>query len=382
MHRGGPELAGSGMPWPSKAQTLLLRAAIGPAQGVRAAFDAWRAMTDIEAPVDGGTYRLLPLLYARLSALDIDDPLMGRLKGVYRRAWYENNLLFHRVVPAVAALETAGIKTMLLKGTPIALTYHASHATRPMADLDLMVRTDQADAARHLLAKLGWKATTKHPARELPDLHAQDLRNAEGTEIDLHWHCLREAPGDALDAWFWATAKPFTFEGVKTLQPGATQMLVQTVLHGLRSNLEPSIRWVSDAAALMSQTADPIDWSGIVVLARQHRLACRLSMGLGYLVEQFGQSVPGWVIEQLDAAGISFVERVENIVYLGPAQRMYSPYLYPLVDYWRYRRVRGAGRFWREFPEYLSRRWQLRHPLMIPVAAGSVLLRQTRRALR
>jgi hypothetical protein len=379
MHRGGPELVGSGSPWPSEAQRLLLEAAVGPAEGVLGAFNSWRAMTDIEAPVDGGTYRLLPLLYARLSALHIDDPLMGRLKGIYRRAWYQNNLLFHRVVPAVAALELAGIRTMLLKGAPIALTYHASHATRPMADLDLLVKADQADAARMVLAELGWKATTKHPQHELLDIHAQDLRNADGTEIDLHWHCLREVPGETIDDWFWSNAKPFTFEGVKTLQPAATQMLVQTVLHGLRANLEPSIRWVSDAAALIGQSVDPIDWSAIVAVGRKQRLACRLSMGFSYLVEQFAQPVPGWVIEQLDAAGISIIERVENLIYLGPALRMYSPHFFPLVDYWRYRRVLNARRFWREFPSYLARRWQLRHPWMIPVAAGSVLLRQTHR---
>lgn len=380
MHRGGPELVGSGLPWPNEAQTHLLRAAIGPDEGAAAAFEAWRAMTDIEAAVDGGTYRLLPLLYARLSSLGFDDPLMGRLKGVYRRAWYDNNLLFGRVAPAIAALEAAGVETMLLKGLPIAISYHASHATRPMADLDLMVRSDQVEAARRILGQLGWTASTKHPAHESPDLHAQDLHNPQGAELDLHWHCLREAPGEAIDAWFWASARPITFQGVQTRQPAATQLLVQTVLHGLRSNLEPSIRWVSDAAALIGQTEDPIDWADIVEIALKHRLACRLSMGLGYLAREFDQPVPGWVIERLEAAGASLVERVENIVYLGPAQRLYSPYLFPVVDYWRYRRVLAAGRFWGGFPGYLTRRWRLSHPVMIPFAAGSLLLRQARRA--
>ena len=382
MYRGGPELAGAGLPWPGKTQTLLLRAAIGPAEGVRAAFDGWRAMTDIEAPIDGGTYRLLPLLYTRLSAQGIDDQLMGRLKGVYRRTWYDNNRLFHRIAPAIAALEAAGIDTMMTKGLPLALTYHASHATRPMADIDLVVRLGQVEAATRLLGTLGWMPTSKHPAHELPELHAQDLRNNDGAEIDLHWHCLREVPTDVVDAWFWSSANPFTFGGVKTRQVAPTPMLMQVLLHGLRSNLEPPIRWISDAAALLARAGNEIDWPEFVAFASTHQVAHRLSLGLQFLVEEFGQPVPDWVIADLNARGISLVERVENIVYLGPATRMYTPRLFPLVDYWRYRRVRRRGQFWRGLPSYLVRRWKLRHPAMIPVEAALSLLRLTLRACR
>ncbi|MBY0407658.1 MAG: nucleotidyltransferase family protein, partial [Rickettsiales bacterium] len=292
------------------------------------------------------------------------------------RAWYENNLLFHRVMPVVAALEAAGIACMVMKGMPIALCFHASHATRPMADLDLLVRSEQAADARRVLAGLGFAATTKHPAHEQPDLHAQDFRNAEGTEIDLHWYALREVPGSAIEDWFWASALPFTYEGVTCVRPAATPLLAHTLLHGLRSNLEPSIRWVSDAAALMGQQQEPLDWQGLVDFAAKHRLSHRMALGLSYLAEEFQQPVPAWVVPALRKAGVSLAERAENIIYLGPAQRMYSPYLYPLVDYWRYRRVLGMGAFWRGYPAYPTRRWRVRHPVMLPVVAVSTLLRR------
>lgn len=376
MYRGGAELAGDGSPWPGEAQTLLLQAVVGPPDGVRDAFERWKALTDIEAPVDGGTYRLLPLLYTRLTALGFDDPLLGRLKGVYRRGWYANNLLFHRVAPAVAALEAAGIRTMVMKGVPIALGCYASHAARPMADLDVVVRSADMAAAQRILTELGWRAGSTHPEHEAPDQHAQDFHGPEGAEIDLHRHCLREAPSDAVDDWFWSDAQPLTFAGVTSVQPGPTQMLTHTVLHGLRSNLEPPIRWISDAAAILERHGGSIDWDGLVVFARAHHLCHRMALGLRHLVETFGQPVPERVIDQLEAAGVSLIERVENIVYLGPARRMYQPYLFPLVDYWRFRRVRHRGEFWRRLPAYLTRRWRLRHPMMIPVAVVSSLLRR------
>ncbi|MDP3660643.1 hypothetical protein, partial [Phenylobacterium sp.] len=116
MHRGGPELAEGGLPWPKGTQALMVRAAIGPQDEVEQCFRAWRRLVNIDDHMDGGTYRLLPLVYERLRTAGSDDPLMGRLKGVYRRAWVETQSVFHAVAPVVARLEAAGVRTLLLKG--------------------------------------------------------------------------------------------------------------------------------------------------------------------------------------------------------------------------------------------------------------------------
>jgi hypothetical protein len=376
MYRGGPELAGAGLPWPNPAQAALLGAAIGPDARVRESFEAWKAVTNIEAPVDGGTYRLLPLLYSRLVASGVEDPLMGRLKGVYRMSWYKNHELFRRSAPAIAALEAAGIQTMLLKGVPLAMAHYPSHALRPMADLDVVVRSSDAEKARAVLAALEWTSSSKHPQREIPDLHAQDLHHPSGAEIDLHWHCLREASSDAMDDWFWASAKPFVFEQVTTLRPAATQMLLQTILHGVRSNDEPPIRWISDAAAVIGATGEDIDWAELTEVAINYRVAHRLWLGLDYLRTQYDLPVPDGVITRLKAQGISIIERVENIVYLGPSTRLYQPTLYPLVDYWRFKRVQTMLSFIGGFPSYICRRWQLSNPWQIPARAFGALLRR------
>ena len=376
MYRGGPELAGAGLPWPNPAQASLLDAAIGPEAQVRQSFQAWKDVTDIEAPVDGGTYRLLPLLYSRLVASGLDDPMMGRLKGVYRMSWYKNHELFRRSAPAIAALEAAGVQTMLLKGAPLAMAHYPSHALRPMGDLDLVVRSSQAEKARTILAGLGWTTSSKHPQRELPDLHAQDLHHPNGAELDLHWHCLREAPSDAMDDWFWASAKPFVFEQVTTLRPAPTQMLVQIILHGLRSNDEPPIRWITDAAAVIGATGDDIDWAELTKVAIQYRMAYRLALGLDYLRTQYDLPIPESVVARLKAQGLSLIERVENIVYLGPSTRLYQPTLYPRIDYGRFKRVQPMLRFLAGFPNYLCRRWELSSPWRIPARAFGVLLRR------
>jgi hypothetical protein len=153
-------------------------------------------------------------------------------------------------------------------------------------------------------------------------------------------------------------------------------MLLQTVMHGVRSNEEPPIRWIVDAAVLIEAAGDAIDWDELVRFARSQRLCHRLFLGLHYLKTTYGVAVPDPVLAQLKAAGVSLVERIENIVYLGDSQQMYRPRLYPLVDYWRFLRSEKPLAFAKGFLAYLQRRWRLKSPLQVPAEMAAMLLRR------
>ena len=379
MMRGGPELAQGGLPWPTGLQALIVKAAIGPDDQVEAAFRAWRDQIDIDDHVDGGTFRLLPLVYERLRSLDIADPLMGRLKGVYRRAWVETHGLFADVAPTVARLEAAGVNTLLLKGVPLALSYYRSHATRPMFDLDVLVPNSQRDLAIQILGEGGWRQGAMVRVIEVADQHGLDFRNAADRELDLHWHCLREAPSDAADAWFWASTRPLDFSGVATRQLNPTAMLLHIVLHGVRSNVEPPIRWIVDAATVIRSSPGEIDWDALVGFARSQKLCHRLFLGLDYLSREYGVPVPSDALRRLKASGVSLVERLENVIYLGKAETMYRPRLYPLIDYWRHLRNLDLWSFLRGYGPYLGRRWKLHHTFEVPLEALRVLSRHMMR---
>jgi len=82
--------------WPTWQQELLLRAALLQGGGSIEAWERWKPTVDIEH-LDIGLHRLLPQLYLNLHAQGVDDLLMGKFKRIYRRTWYDNQLLFHHV---------------------------------------------------------------------------------------------------------------------------------------------------------------------------------------------------------------------------------------------------------------------------------------------
>ena len=305
-------------PWPTPTQTHLLHAVIDDRALALEGYRSWRRETDLTGTIDYATYRLLPLLQNRLRAFGVSDDFSGRCKGVYRRSWFENNLLFVRVAKVIEQLSVLGIPTMLLKGAPLAMIYYPEPATRPMSDIDLAVRAADADRAMSAVAKMPeWRRRTA----VAPDLERLYKHSAtfvgERMQLDLHWHCLWETRTTAANAWFWDNATPFDFQGVATLRPSATALLFSIVVHGMRCNPASPVRWVADAARILQHDAEPIDWDDLIAFATCQRLTNRLGLGLDYLRRRFGLPIPKAVPGALLGRRQSTIERLESSLYLA-----------------------------------------------------------------
>ena len=355
-----------GTAWPNAEQGRVLQAIFAPPPDALAAFHAWRDNVDLEGDVDGGVFRLLPLLYLRLSAMGVDDPLMRRLKGVYRRAWSDTHALFHATAPALQALHAAGIETLLLKGAPMVLLCYRQHGARPMADLDIAVRQRDLDAALHALAAAGWIPDAPIGEAERRFRHARTFRGPTGQEIDLHWHMLFESGSDAADAPFWANREPLAFQGIPTTALAPSLELVHVLAHGLRPNRESPIRWVADALTLLRAQGATVDWAQVAGVAAQLGLSRRIAVGLRYLRDQHGQDIPEATLRALDDAPFSLAERLELAVVAPRLPRLHVAALDRLAmlvaEFWRIRRADPARPLLGTTRRYIGYRtgWRLR----------------------
>ncbi len=84
----------AGLTWP---QYLLLTASLRENDAALNAWHEWRSIVDLQT-VDRGSTRLLPLLWHNLVAMGVDDPLMPRLRGIYRHTWFSNQARLAKLV--------------------------------------------------------------------------------------------------------------------------------------------------------------------------------------------------------------------------------------------------------------------------------------------
>jgi hypothetical protein len=345
--------------WPSEQQELLLRAALQKGREALDAWKEWRACVDIDDidRLDSGSYRLLPLLYRNLNNQGVQDPLMMRLKGVYRLTWYKNQMLFHTMANLLRSFRDAGIETMALKGAALTLLCYKDYGLRPMNDFDVLIRTEKANAAIRLLEAMGWTATYFVPTEEYITVsYSHGFKNSAGQEFDLHWHLLFQSRGINADDDFWDAAVTTNINdiAVKALSPA--DQLLHVCIHGARWNFIPPFRWVADAMTILNAPQANIDWNRFIIQTEKRRLVLPLLDALNYLKEVFDAPIAPSVFKRLRDMPVPGIERLEYKIAVNPPTQWTAA-----LDLWcQHSRLAGNVGLARRvagFPKFLENIW-------------------------
>ena len=233
--------------WPDRLQELLLRASILKGDAARIAWEEWTADADFE-DLDEGSVRLLPEVYTNLRSFGVDHEYFRRIKGIKRKTWLHNQLLFHQATTAIGILQARGMETMVTKGPALVLRHYRDLGRRPMADFDIVIKKERVEEAIEALHTNGFRL--KDPHQNVGDLsrtHAVSYINETGRQFDLHWQMI---PGCTDGRLFWDDATRLTIRETTTLAPSPTDLLFHVCLHGLRLNRVAPLRWIVDTSVI------------------------------------------------------------------------------------------------------------------------------------
>ncbi len=224
----------------------------------------------------------LPILGKRLSGLGAGalPPASAPLVRLGIVVEFQLLRLQRRLYDTVAALAHAGIEPVLLKGAAVAHTAYPHFALRPMSDIDLLVRPEQAAPSLEVLQNAGWAPSRyAHPAKayeehqHLPPL--DDEGGGTGAGLDLHTDLFgRGHPFrfSALDVH--RCARRLTREGnASLLVPDPVHQLLHACVHFAWANMLTRSGWRTfrDIAAL-ARLPD-VEWGRFIDLAHRSRAA-------------------------------------------------------------------------------------------------------------
>jgi Uncharacterised nucleotidyltransferase len=238
---------------PSAEERLLLLALLGKDARARVAAGDWLDQVDFES-LNEGTRRLLPMLHSRMSRWGIEHSLTGRIRGIYRRAWYVDRVSRHKLASLIDELSQLETPLVLLKGPALGLTVYDNPVHRPFSDVDVMIHPDRYEEVIGRLEAVGF-------AREGGSLHAVQWCRPDSPDVDLH----RSPYHEAVMSWH---VEPLfgRLQTLPGLQPntftlGAEDQLLHTLSHGERPNIVSPIRWVVDAAMVTRAAGASFDWT-------------------------------------------------------------------------------------------------------------------------
>jgi Uncharacterised nucleotidyltransferase len=363
--------------WPNRVQKELLRAGLFENPGAIASWRTAKSMVDLD-DLDDESLRLLPLVYANLRQMGVHDPEMGRLKGMYKKTWFENELAFHRLTEALTSLHASGIPTTLLKGAALVDLYYRDRGSRSMNDIDLLIPIERWPDAVEILVRLDWHS---RPGRfkGVPQFRYEwEFKHRDGYRIDLHGHVIgymltpdRQLAG--VDGWPRLLSRDVA--GVTTHVLDHPDQLIHVCLHGARTWPVGNLVWAADAMKVLERVPN-LDWDRVLRVTVAHRCSRAIGEALSFLSDQLGAPIPGSTIEALRSARVSRREAVGYTLTSGPGRelgfihrvvRAMGHYLrltaaWPIAD-----AVRGL-------PQYLQELQDLDRRSQVPIASLRRLL--------
>lgn len=339
---------------------LLQRAALA---GPEAGLDAWRAWRSHvhSRQLDPASQWWFPLVWWNLKDAPIDDADRGWLRQEYQAAWLRNQHHLAVAAATVDALEREGIETLLLKGAALALTTYERVGLRPFGDVDVLVPTAAADAARGVLHRRGWTPIRHVADSSLALRHSLGYTDGKGVDFDLHWVSLSDCGGDGeSDRGFWQRAAPAQMLGTATRVLSPADQLLHLCVHGTHWTKVPTGHWQADAVTVMRRAGDALSWDTLVAEARDRQVSLQMARAFDALRKDHDAPVPDGALRALRQAPRAWWERAEH------RAKQQEPSTAPLViQAWcaaaRRRSRDGGGRFVDDLRAMTgtTRAWQL-----------------------
>lgn len=317
-----------------REQKLLLRASLLQGKEALDAWHQWSADIDLDT-LDSESYHLLCLLYRNLSLHQVQSELMKRLKSVYRRHWYANNLLLKEAKSIVQSFQSNSIGVLALADIGLISNYYEDLAERPIYALNFLVQPSDIPTAISLLKSSGWVLNS---SQTVTSLHFQ---NSSRYQLFLHQHAFWSVPGTYIDPELWKHSISGRVGDCEALVLSPTEQLLFVCSKVNRRHQVPQIRWLVDAVKII-QTADhEIDWNRLLAQAQQYQLILPLRNMLFLLQDILDIQFPEWVFSRLGKLPISKFELLEYqflppskvidiTVFMIRVQRRINRYLYRL----------------------------------------------------
>ncbi len=265
-----------------------------------------------------------------------------KLQFVYLKNQVRYRSLQENLRKVLAALDSEGLPTIVLKGAALAETVYPDAALRPMADIDILIEEHNLDRADDVIRSLGYSSGysrwIQQRARE-SHRHYPGLSSPDGsTLVEIHRHIVRKTSTLQFDIpGFWSRARFGTIHGTEALLLAPEDLLIHLCLNFFQDSLRlyPShaaLGKLTDISETLRHHGDRFDWSLFVSNVIEYGIAGPVVCTLQTNRDLFRSAWPDQVLKKLSAEEVprSSIELFIAKKVLRAAQT--SWYFHELVD--------------------------------------------------
>lgn len=302
----------------------LVRAVTGRGETALSAFRFWRQATVLDE-IDHATFRVMPLIVDAARHHGIDDPDLGRMKGIARYVWTSNVLRLRELFAALRVLQAAGIRPMMLKGAALMARFPDLSSKRPIADYDILLPAGTLGRAGRALQEAGFSlfdALWEDLDEALPNSSRSGSPisiHGKGHEVDLHWRPVWSIQDDALTDRAFAAAQEVLLQGEPVLVPSVAHQLFFAIARCEPSDQNECVTRLMEGYFLLSNATE-VDWDEVMTLIAHYGLEAAAHDYLSALGADAGVSVPATILGRI-GCGLTSAKRRDWRIRAVPASR-------------------------------------------------------------
>jgi hypothetical protein len=320
-----------------RSHIQLLQASLLSGNMAEDAWDKWQSSVNLDF-VDNLSHQLLPQLYQNLTEQGLGGRYLPRLRGIYRRTWYANQLAIKLLKEILSSLGEVKVEAIII-GDAANLDKFYGDRCHPISSLQLLVHAEHFEVAIQKLQGLGWVI-----ARSIPNFNQSnqlfiELHDSSERSLTLplyiQSHLFNHSQAEAdRDPQGWKEAKNSWQNGLAWQLSPTDHLLHECdrVFFAKRSLYPvkyPQI--ISIAEAFLTIRHQSIDWKRLITQAQCYQMITPVRNMLCTLQDLLLLDLPDWVISELSQIPIANSEKSKYPVLKGDRLAFIRSRLSPLV---------------------------------------------------
>ncbi len=214
-------------------------------------------------------------------------------KASGNRTLVQNIIIYDELKKILSSFNSAGIRVIVLAGAAIAERLYPDISERFMSDIDLLVKPTDLPEIEQQLAQLGYCLDIGR--RE--EAHYHNPGSKFPISIDIHNRLTHLTEKGLADAW--SRAVKTTINGVDALVLSPEDALIYTAGDAAIHHAWLREVWLKDMTMLINKYDKDIDWSLVIKIIRENRLAVPLYYTFIVANQRVKAGIPDWVIKAI-----------------------------------------------------------------------------------
>lgn len=232
--------------------------------------DQWEALV-----FEAENQTVSPFLHSVLVNLEkssnLDFPQKEQLYEGYIVTAVRNTLILHDTEQLLSNLSDAKIAVAGLKGIYLLENVYTDVGTRPMNDIDILIKKRDLAECISVLERLGYTASAYFSLEDqnVDTKHVPPMQKKGGAMVEVHWTLLEEDEPFTIDTEeLWERTLPAKIANVDALSLGVEDLILHLCLHMTYQHyLQLGMRGLMDIALVIEKFENVIDWQKLVRIA-------------------------------------------------------------------------------------------------------------------